>query len=151
LQYRCARFIATRYLQFAGERNVNFSGGYPCLLFGIGSWFRIINRAKGNSMAQSIDGIAFYILSACIFALSILSFFWGERKASILLAAVIGIVLVGFLLLGVVAKDIPGFSLPMGEIATFFFGFLKALLPLVWVIALLHRGTDKPSGGPKSS
>jgi hypothetical protein len=102
-------------------------------------------------MDQSIDGIAFYVLSACIFALSILSFFLGTRKASIYLASVIGVALVGFLLLGVVAKDIPGLPLPMGEIAIFFFGFLKALLPLIWVIALLHRGTSTPSDGSKSS
>jgi hypothetical protein len=151
LQYRCAKFIATRYLQSAGERNVNFSGRHSYSFFGSGSWFKTINRTNGSSMDQSIDGIAFYVLSACIFALSILSFFWGTRKASIYLASVIGIALVGFLLLGVVAKDIPGLPLPMSEIAIFFFGFLKALLPLIWVIALLHRGTNTPSDGSKSS
>jgi hypothetical protein len=34
MQYRCAKFIATRYLQFAGERNVTKGKKFKSIRFG---------------------------------------------------------------------------------------------------------------------
>lgn len=92
---------------------------------------------------QKIDQVAFYILSLSILTLGISTRFLGYRKASIIFLGGWIIILLVFLIFGVVVKDIHGVSLPMKEISVYFFGFLKALLPMVWLAALLSSVAEK--------
>lgn len=88
-------------------------------------------------MEQSVDQIAFYVISLFICIITLLTKFLGHKKAITTLASVVIVMLLVFLLFGVVAKDIHGVALPMKEITIIFFGFLKALFPLVWLVGLL--------------
>jgi len=56
MQYRCAKFTATRYLQFAGERNVRLSGG------NIVQALEIIDTAVKIGLGALIAGITTYIV-----------------------------------------------------------------------------------------
>ena len=89
-------------------------------------------------MEQNIDQAAFYVISGLICMLTLLTKFLGHNKAMATLATCVVLILLAFLLFGVVAKDIHGVTLPMKEFSVIFFGFLKALFPMVWLVGLLN-------------
>ena len=102
-------------------------------------------------MEQNIDQVAFYVISGLICILTLLTKFLGYKKAMATLAACLVLTLLAFLLFGVVAKDIHGVTLPMKEISVIFFGFLKALFPMVWLVGLLNLTFENGKGESSKS
>lgn len=89
-------------------------------------------------MEQNIDQAAFYMISGLICMLTLLTKILGHKKALVVLSSIVVVTLFAFLLFGIVVKDIHGVNLPMKEISIIFFGLLKALFPMLWLVGLVN-------------